>query len=62
MPPFGGCGLSSDPLRSTRLERGAREPMFENGEVSAIVAAVVPHWLLTAVNVMGALLVLAAAS
>lgn len=36
--------------------------MFENGEVPAIVAAVVPHWLLTAINIMGALLALAAAS
>lgn len=36
--------------------------MFENAEASAIVAAVVPHWLLTAINIMGAVLAFAAAS
>jgi len=36
--------------------------MFENVEMSAIVAAVVPHWLLTAINIMGAMLAFAAGS
>ena len=36
--------------------------MFETGEVSEIVAAIVPHWVLTAVNLVGAVLFFAVAS
>lgn len=36
--------------------------MFEDAEGSAIVAAVMPHWLLTALNILGAMLAFAAAS
>lgn len=36
--------------------------MFETGEASEIVTAAVPHWLLTAINILGVLLAFAAAS